>query len=62
MTTYKEHKIKEKTSLIGKVHFEVWEYECISGKPPIEVDSKKLFTGSILECKAYLELLKTGEL
>lgn len=59
---FKDYKIKEKKGLLGGHSFEVHEIEYRSGKPIKELNSIKLFNGSILECEAYLNLLKKDDI
>ena len=60
--TFKDYKIKDKKGLLGGHNFEVHEVEYLSGKPVKELNSIKLFGGSITECESYLNLLKKDDI
>ena len=40
--------------------FQVVEKKFTRGKDPREIDSNQIFKGSLLECEAYLRLIKSG--
>jgi hypothetical protein len=51
-----EYKVRAKTTWTGGQTFEVVRLVYKPSKPPILVRERVLFTGNILQCKAYLDL------
>lgn len=59
---FKDYKIKDKKGLLGGHSFEVHEVEYENGKPIKELGSTKLFSGTILECESYLNLIRKNDI